>query len=213
MTLLPLLAGTYLAKAVDSSGIYSTNPAAVETEQATALAWANVGTVTEHTAFAGAKSGCYRDDDATLKLAGSSSIDDWGPVDDIPDWDAEGGLQSSGTYTFAAGLDLGAVARVRLTSHLAATVVNTLDQIDSRSGMVDDWLDWDGTSAASADAWVETRKTNDNPAGAPTWTDWQRLDAMELVGRGFQFRAQLESHDPAYNIKIAELSVAAEEIV
>lgn len=113
---------------------------------------------------------------------------------------------------FSGGMDLGTVQRVRLTPRLLASVVNTLDQVDSRTAPVDDWADWDGAVGGEADAWVEVRETPDNPAGTPTWSAWKRLDQGEFQARAFQFRVQLRSADPAFNIHITELSVAADKV-
>jgi hypothetical protein len=77
---------------------------------------------------------------------------------------------------------------------------------------VDDWGDFDGTANADCDAWVEVRETDDNPAETPDWSDWRRLDASEYAARAFQFRAQLASNDPAFNIHITHLRVSAQTL-
>jgi hypothetical protein len=80
-----------------------------------------------------------------------------------------GGIAGAGTYDFAVGLDLGSVQRVRLTS-LLGIHLNVNDLIDQRTGDVDDWEDWDGTAGASADAYIEVRETDDDPASSPSWS-------------------------------------------
>jgi outer membrane receptor protein involved in Fe transport len=114
---------------------------------------------------------------------------------------------------FSGGMDLTTVRPVRLTGRIAATVVNTLDQVDARAGMVDDWLDWDGAVGGEADAWIEVRQTDDNPGGSPVWSAWRRLDQSEFRARAYQFRAQLRSYDLAFNIHVTALSVTADEVV
>jgi hypothetical protein len=105
------------------------------------------------------------------------------------------------------------VDNVRLTSVIQASVVNVNDLIDSRTDNIDTWLDFDGSGGGgSADAWVELRHTDDDPAGAPTWTSWKRLDAAEFEARAFQYRAQLRSYDPAYNIHITQLRVKVDTV-
>lgn len=209
---LPLKAGTYLAKAVDQGGRYSATAASIGAAQATALSFAAVSTLTEHPGFSGAKTG-------TLVLSSTLRLDSGGDVDGAPDWDAIpdldslGGVRASGSYAFSGGMDLTTVRPVRLTGRIAATVVNTLDQVDARVGLVDDWLDWDGAVGGEADAWIEVRQTDDNPGGTPTWSAWQRLDQSEFRARAFQFRAQLRSYDLAFNIDLTALSVTADEVV
>jgi len=68
-------------------------------------------------------------------------------------------------------------------------------------------------SGNEAGAQVMVRKTNDNPAGTPTWADWQPLSSAQLVGRGFQFRLDLVSHDLDYTIEVSELVAIIEQRV
>jgi hypothetical protein len=212
VAVLPLKSGTYLAKAVDSSGIASAAAAAVSTKQATALAYANVTSISEDPGFAGAHSGTYAEA-GTLKLAGAGLFDAIADLDAVASLDAHGGVAASGSYGFAAGIDRGGVARTRLTATIAASAVNVLDLVDSRSGPIDDWADFDGAAAASADAVVEVRATDDDPGGSPAWGAWQRLDSAEFLARAFQFRCRLTSDDPAYNIHVTGLDVSADEVV
>lgn len=95
---------------------------------------------------------------------------------------------------------------------MTATVVNALDQVDSRTGNVDEWQDFDGNAAASADARVYVRETNDDPAGSPSWSAWNRLDVAEFNARAFQFQARLTSADVAYNIHVSALGATVEEV-
>ena len=212
VTVLPLKPGIYLAKAVDSSGIESAVAAGVTTEQATALAFANVTSLTEHPTFSGAKTGCAASG-GVLKLVGAGLFDAIPDLDAASSLDAYGGLVSAGTYSFSGGIDLGSVMPIRLTSHLKATIDNELDRLDERAAVVDDWTNFDGTEDASADAVVYVRATNDNPAGTPVWGEWQRLDSGEFNRRAFQFLCELETRDPAYNILISELSITADEVL
>ncbi len=209
---LPLKPGTYLLKAVDAGGRYGDVAAAITTDAATAVAFANLATLTEHPAFSGTKTG-------TVVVSGTLRLGSGGDVDSVADWDAItdvdglGGVAAAGSYAFSGGMDLGSVKSVRLTSFIKATVVNQLDQIDSRAAPIDEWADFDGVAGGEADAWVECRTTIDNPAGTPTWSAWRRVDQAEVRARGIQWRAQLRSFDPAFNIHVAELSAIADEVV
>jgi hypothetical protein len=149
---------------------------------------------------------------STLRLNSSGDMDSEADFDAIADLDTLGGLMPAGSYAFSGGMDLLMVKSVRLTAAIAAEVVNTYDQVDARAESIDEWLDFDGAVGGEADAWVEVRETNDDPAGAPTWSDWRRLDAAEFTARAFEFRAQLRSNDAAFNIHVAELSVTADEV-
>jgi hypothetical protein len=208
--ILPLKAGTYFIRAVDAGGVYGA-VASINAAQATALAYANVSSVTEHAGFTGSKVNVAAAA-GVLKLDGTGQVDDIADFDAVADLDALGGIAPSGTYTFAGGIDLGAVGNVRLTSRVLATVEDEGDQWDDRTDPIDTWGAIDGVFGGEADAWVEARRTDDNPAGTPAWSGWSRLDSAEFRARAFQFRAQLRSHDPAFNINVTELSVAADEV-
>lgn len=212
VAVLPLKPGIYLAKALDSSAIESTSASSVTTDQATALTYADIDSIAEHPTFSGTMTSCETDG-LTLSIAGAGLLDDITDFDAVSDLASFGGVSPSGTYTFSAGIDLGAVGSVRLTSHLQAQVVNVLDMIDDRSENIDDWTNFDGATAASADASVWVRATDDDPSGAPIWSAWQRLDSAEFRNRAFGFKCELSSQDPAYNIELSELSVTAAEVV
>lgn len=211
-TALPLKPGTYLARPVDSSGNYADAATLITTKQASAHTYVTVASVAEDPDFAGTHSGTVGTD-SILKLAGTTLIDSVADFDAIsPAIDSLGGVQTSGTYTFANDIDLGSVQNVRLTSEIAGFLSNVNDLIDSRTGNVDDWADWDGTAGASGDAWIEARETDDDPASSPSWSDWKRLDAAEFSARAFEFRARLQSDDAAYNVTVETLRVTAAQV-
>lgn len=210
-TVLPLKAGTYLARAYDSSDIPGPIVSVV-TKGATVATYSAVTTVTEHPTFTGAKSSVTLDIDQTpdaLKLSGAGMWDDIPDIDACADIDSFGGMATSGTYDFASKIDLATVQKVRLESNIKARVVNTLDMFDDRSGNIDDWASFDGDNAGSGDCQIWVAETDDDPNAAPTWSDWQRLDVAEYEARGFKFQARLFSDDPAYNVFVEELSIAA----
>jgi hypothetical protein len=147
-----------------------------------------------------------------LTLSGADLIDDWADIDTVASWDVEGGVSSEGTYTFANSFDFGSVVLKRLTTVLTVSIVNVLDLIDSRTDNIDDWEDFDGTAGADATAQVFVRHTDDDPAGSPTWTSWEKLDSAEFEARAFQFKCVLTTNDPSYTIKVSELTINSEEV-
>ncbi len=209
----PLKPGTYLLKPRDSSGHECSTWTEIATRQASVLTFTTLSTVTFDAAFAGTHSGTAAPD-GSLTLGGVGLFDDIPDFDAVTDLDGYGGIATSGTWTADTGMDLGSVKNVRLTSRLEGAVDNLLNQIDDRAGNVDDWIDWDGASfgGSSADAWLESRETDDDPTGAPVWKDWKRLDAAEFRARAFQFRARLTSSDPAYRPLVSVLRATAEVI-
>lgn len=211
---LPQRAGTYLIKAQDGYGLQSAAAVSVVSNGSSLFTYTSLGTVQEDPTFPGTFINTYHDTDvgSVIELVGAGLIDDAPDFDAISNFDYYGGVVPSGTYAFASGIDLGSTQRVRLTAKLSATAENVLDTIDDRTELIDDWLDFDGTSGAPVDAWVEVRCTADDPTASPTWGSWQRLDASDFNTRAFQFRAQLSSDDPAYNIAIDQLRITAEAI-
>jgi len=209
----PLKAGTYVVRAVDSSGIAGPE-SSVSSKQASVNGFSALSgsPVTEETSFSGTHSNTVGSGSA-LKLANSLLWDDIADLDALgTNIDETGGIAASGTYTFANAYDFGAVTRARLTSKVSATITSILSNIDDIAALIDDWDSFDGNQdGGQADAWVEFRQTDDNPAGSPTWSAWMRLDTAEVECRAVQFRAQLRSYDTAYNIELTTLQVAAEQ--
>lgn len=208
---LPLKPGIYLAKAVDSSGIESASAATVVTGQATALAFANVTGLTEHPAFSGAKDEVVAIG-GVLRLTGAASFSDIPLVSAAPSIALSGGVTPAGTYAFSGGIDLGTVRPVRLTSRVLAEVVNQLDTIRSRTALISSWKSFTGADAAEGDARVYVRTTDDDPAAAPAWGAWQRLDSGEFACRAVEAELRLEIYDPAYNVLVSELSLTVDEV-
>jgi hypothetical protein len=211
-TALPLRTGTYFAKAVDAGGRYSANAASVYLVGDGQLAYANLASITYDPTF-----GAFFTNtvvlSSTLRLVSLGNFDAIVSVDAEPDIDNMGGITPSGSASPGAQFNFGSIQRVRLTPTLRATVVNTLDQVDSRAGALDTWTDFDGVAGGEADAWVEYRFTTDNPAGAPVWSPWGRLDAAEVRAWGVQFRCQLRSYDKAFNIQVDQWRVSADQVV
>ena len=210
-TNLPLVTGTYFARPYDSIGTAGA-ASSISTTAARLLAFSTLGTVTEDPAFSGTHSSTIVISSA-LQLTGAVDIDDWVDVDEIQNWDWVGGVAAAGTYTFATGLDATTVKDQRVTTHLKSLVVDVTDSIDERSGLVDDWDDWDGTDAASADAQVWFAETDDDPTGAPVWSDWMGpIVALDVNNRAMKFQCRLTSADTSYNIQVTELRVTSEEL-
>ena len=142
IAVVPHKAGTYLVRAEDAGG----NPGpevTITTAGYQAVAFAAVTTLTEDSTFTGAKSGVVASAGA-LTLDSSSQIDSWASFDAVTNIDAEGGLLPTGTYSFATGMNLGAIKLVRLRSVIDMSVLSTTSTIDARLGDIDRWDNFDG---------------------------------------------------------------------
>ncbi len=226
----PLRAGTYLAKAKDSSGQYSQNAALVVTDAPNIVQFNAVASSTQDPAFAGAKTDLVLLNDRLV-------LDQADYMDDIVDWDEydnlEGGLVDSGEYEFDTYIDTGAVytSRVSATfSVLSYNITNMVDEwplIDSL-GLVDDgalatdyvdtWTDWDAivnfdlpntTDDSSLQVFIST--TNDNPAGSPTWSAWRVFYVGDYTARAFKFEVKLiRGEDTNNQVALATLGVTVD---
>tara|TARA_R110000868_G_scaffold223318_2_gene475197 strand:- start:3926 stop:6880 length:2955 start_codon:yes stop_codon:yes gene_type:complete len=111
------------------------------------------------------------------------------------------------TYEFGSVIDTGAVRRFRARIDLETRRLNdSADLWDDQSGLFDDLpgLFDNFTGAAQfADTNIITyiATTNDDPAGAPTWTDWKKFRAGDFYARAAKFKIELISN--AMNVKPA----------
>lgn len=215
MALVPLKTGTYLVKAVDSSGTSSATAAAISTDAATAVTFTDASTpLQEDPTFPGTKTNCGVNG-SVLELTGSTLWDDIAVnIDSVTDMlDGLGGQATAGTYVFNTTVDLTTVKRVQLRSHVKITLVAAGDLIDTRTQSIDDWIDFDGSTGARGDVIIYARTTPDNPGGAPTWSAWFRCDVAEVSARGIQFKAELSVEDKSFNIQLNELRATVKEVL
>ena len=211
---IPLIEGEVLVKFADDGGRLSTNETSVIIDLPDALGKLALETRREDQdapPFQGSKTNTfYSDEFDALTLDGSDEIDDVDDVDDMPVFDTIGDIQASGSYTFANTLDLGNVFSLDLKRFFTTRGYFPSDLVDSRTGNVDSWTDFDGGVIDSVNAKLNLRKTDDDPSGTPTWGNWQEFTNGTFKGRAFQFRADLTSSDVAENILVDELGYTAE---
>jgi Putative phage tail protein len=229
---LPLLAGVYLAKWIDSTGHESPTAAMVITTAPSLDALNVVATISEAPAFAGMKSAVILDPSLNgLKLVGSSLIDDQGLIDASGLWDSQGavdglglvdavvgaggwglidslgGIVDTGTYYFANEFDLGSVEKCRLTATVDTIAFDTGDLIDFRYDSIDTWESIDGDRINDTAVTLYVRTTQDNPAGTPVWTGWQRFAMGDYDARAFQWKVVLDSASATHNVLVTGLTV------
>lgn len=201
---LPLATGTYYAKFVDSTGHYSDTETAFIATEALVTGWTTVATSTQHTAFAGVKTGVYYDTtSSSIKIAGATLWDDFGLIDDEGYIDTAGGVATSGTYEFDATLDLSTVASRRFHAGIESYAYDTGDTISQR-GLVSTWPSVSGGVINDCDITVFARVSDDDITYGP-WTPFMVAD---FNCRYAQFKAQLTSEINTHNIQVNALSVA-----
>lgn len=206
----PLLPGTYLLRAVDSSG--NLGPAeSISTDGIQAVAFTSAATtlVAEPT-WSGTKVDTSVDS-TDLRIDSGGVVDTWADWDAIVDIDNEGGILPEGSYQFSTTIDLTSVKNVRLRRVVEMSLEDINDDFDLRAGSIDTWLSFDGPDGDEVNVEVQARTTEDDPSGTPTWSDWFKVDSTEVKARGVQGRAILTTTDPNFNVRLSSLQLVVDE--
>jgi Putative phage tail protein len=211
--IVPLVEGEILVKFEDDGGRQSPAETSVVVDFPDAVGQLLLQTRREDQdtpPFQGAKTDVvYIEDLNALVLDADGLFDDIPDLDAVVTLDFYGTIESEGTYEFANTIDLGAVYSLDLKRYAVTQGFFPSDLIDSRTGLVNDWSDWDGAIVDKVNLKTYLRRTSDNPSGTPTWSDWQEFANGTFLGRGFQFKALLTSADPAQSISVTELGYDA----
>ena len=211
--IVPLVEGEILVKFEDDGGRQSATETSVIVDFPDALGNMPVQSRREDAdspPYQGTKTDVfYSDEFDALVLDGDILFDSIADLDLLSSMDYPGAVQTLGTYEFANTLDLGAVFSLDLSRFFVTAGFFPNDLVDSRIAEVDDWADWDGGIIDQVNAKLYLRRTPDNPASSPTWSSWQEFVNGTFLGRGFQFKAELSSSNPAQNILIDQLGYEA----
>ena len=213
---LPLLVGTYLIKAVDSTGHKSTNATSVLNSISPNLfdkhSFATQTESNSATAWAGTKTNLVVADDGTLKLESAIDIDD--VTDDIDDWalfDSLGQLEKTGSYEFTSGIDFGQQANLGLVSSATWTSTDISGIFDNRTAYIDTWANFDNLDDYDdAKLTLFYAATNDDPTGTPSWGSWQEFTTGTVNGRAFKFKVNVSTEDSSHQINISQLAAKLE---
>ncbi len=211
----PAKAGTYLIKAVDKTGVQSINATTVVVSADVITARATVVTVTEDTAFTGTKTNVVLQDNE-IRLGSVTNFDSLtGNIDSLTgQWDALGVsyVNTSGTYYFSNVIDRTVAEQGFITVDMVTRRFDTSNGLwDDLAGNIDILSGYWDVLTGGADfndtnviAYVST--TNDDPAGSPTWSAWQKIRAANIYGRGLRFKVELHSDTAGISPAISELS-------
>lgn len=204
--LLPLMTGTYLVKAVDSTGHYSATATSFVATEGMVSGFTTVGTITFDPAFIGSYSnvGVVA---AALRLVSSETWDASEDIDAGDDVDG-GSVAASGYADFTSVLDLTTSAVRRLQATLTATCYDVADYIDGDDD-IDSAEDLDGAAINDCDATLYVATTPDDPAGSPTWSTWSPFFVGDFGARAYKFRLALASGNPSHTIAVSALAVSA----
>ena len=205
----PARAGTYLLKAVDKLGNFSSNATAIISNVTGISNFNAVATQSEHPTFAGTLTNTVITDDA-IELDSSELFDSAsGNFDDETTRFFDSGVANadffaSGNYLFADVIDIGAKHTARITASLTQTSDNPDDLFDNRSGLFDSASsNFDGDTPANANAHLEISTSDDNS----TFTAFQSFVIGDYTARYFKFRVVLISRDGASTPVVSAVTV------
>jgi predicted phage tail protein len=208
----PARAGTYLIKAVDKLGNFSSNATAVISNVTSALNFNAIATQSEHPTFAGTTTNTVITDNA-IELDSSELFDSAsGNFDDETTRFFDSGVAnadfvSTGNYEFADVIDIGAKHTARITASLTQTADNPDDLFDNRSGLFDSApSNFDGDVSANCNAHIEIATSDDNV----TYTAFRTFVIGEYTARYFKFRVVLISRDNASTPVVSQVTVTVD---
>jgi len=213
--------GTYLLRAVDSTGQYSDClDGAIIVSDFVATTTQEYGKICESPNFLGTHTGTVvkqPQDWLTIAAAGTPQdfIDDWKDVDTHDLWDdvivpvvPRGGPQT-GEYVFQNITVLPKAYRTKLAVDIDShTFLESGDGfVDARVGDVDDWAMWDDAKTGSGTVQLYVSRTTDDPSSpTATWGPWEPFQPGDYFGRGFKYKAVLTAPQ-GENIGIEKLCV------
>ena len=205
----PARVGSYLIKAIDKNGNYSSNETIIATNVSTIGNFNAIVSQTESPTFLGTKTQTVVSD-GTLRLDSSELFDSAiGNFDSATSFFDSGvtayDLYSEGNYVFANPIDIGGIYTSRVTASITQTSDNLDDLFDARTGNFDDaGSNFDGDTPANCNAHLEIALSNDNI----TYTDFRNFVVGDYTARYYKFRVFLRSFDLASTPVISALSVS-----
>jgi len=279
--------GTYHLKFRDDGGRLSSGDASITMLQTVPNTLPKLTVLTDREdldspPFQGTKDDCFFSDDVNgLVLDSTVLFDTVADVDQLSDFDFSGDVDiTGGSYEFANTLDLGGKQPLRLLRHFVTQGFYPNDLIDSRTGNIDTWTDFDAATAFDVGASLLVATTDLDPdlsvsatyeqsgttititktshgysvgdfvvidfaAGGATDGNYQITSKTDntftvtsttsatissgtsctyganfsqfnpfvngtYVARGFKFRCEMDSDDPAQSIEIDQLGYTAE---
>jgi hypothetical protein len=205
----PARKGTYLIKAVDKLGNFSSNATAIISNVSSPINFNAVATQSEHPSFGGTftntvlTDGAIELDSSELFDSASGNFDDE-TVRFFDSGAANADFLSSGNYEFSNVIDIGAKHTARITASLTQTADNPDDLFDNRSGNFDDASsNFDGDTPANCNAHLEIATSDDNT----TYTEFRGFVIGEYEARYFKFRVVLISRDNASTPVVSQVTV------
>ena len=206
----PARVGSYLIKAVDKSGNFSSNEAVISTNITAIGNFNSVATQSEHPDFTGTKTNVVKTGDGlvldTTELFDDNTTDNF---DDITLRNFDGGttsgnLHTSGNYLFSDVVDIGGVFTSRVTASITQSSTDRDRLFDNVSGLFDAQpSNFDGDASVQSDAHLEIALSDDNV----TYTAFKTFAVGDFTARYYKFRVVLTSRNGSATPIVSALTV------
>ncbi len=199
----PARVGSYLIKAVDKLGGFSSNETVIATDIAAIGNFNAVTTSTQNPLFSGTKTNVVRTtDDGTNFFLTLDSVEQFdsasGNFDDATSHNFDGGTQNSnvktsGTYLFSdLPIDIGAAFTARITASITQTSTDRDRLFDNISGDFDDQLsNFDGDAPVNCRSILQVSTSDDNS----TYTAFRNFSVGDYTARYYKFQLLMQSDD------------------
>ena len=194
---LPARSGTFLIKAYDKNLNESVSATSLVVLPSELPHLGNAITITENPAFGGTKTNCIV---ASNKLR----IDNTSSAPSVATYLMKGQSNYIDTNTVRNARVTGEVTFER---HFTDGTMTWSDIPNNWSTWPGNWSTWTNEDAAFGDVSVTVyvRATNDDPSGSPTWGAWSLANGATVVGRAFEFKAELRSTSKNFTPNITSL--------
>lgn len=212
----PAKVGSYLIKAVDKLGNFSSNETIISTDISAIGNFNSISTSTQNPDFSGTGSNVVRvTDDGTnfsLTLDSIEQFDDAsGNFDSITTRNFDGGtqnsqVQSSGTYLFDDNpIDIGGIFTSRISANITQTATERDRLFDNASGDFDDQpSNFDGDASVKSRSILQISTSDDNT----TYSAFRNFIVGDYTARYYKFQLRMESDDNSATPLVSGLSVS-----
>jgi predicted phage tail protein len=191
----PLLAGTYFIAFRDQSGVRSVTPVGIPAVLPTPQPRLLVKT--------------WAEENESPKFGGTDTNLGYDAGYDGLFLDPSVDLE--GEYIYEDTLDLGQIYDINVQRRVVSGAVSFGTLFDSVSGLFDAQPgDFDGGELDQVNAITYVRVTDDDPAGTPTWGDWNEYANAIVRGRGIQLKVEGVTSTAQVGLVISELGATAE---
>jgi hypothetical protein len=194
---LPARSGTFLIKAYDKNLNESLNATSLVVLPTELPPLGTSQTITEDPAFGGTKTNC-------IVVSNQLEIDNTSASSPTATYLMQGQANYIDTGSSRNARATGDVVFERLYDN-GTLLWDALPQLfDTWPDNFDNWTD-ENAAFGDVNVLVYVRATPDDPSGSPTWGAWSLANGATVVGRAFEFKAELESTNTYFTPSVISL--------